>query len=208
MKQIVTLNIDGKEVKAEEGMTILEAAKQADVEIPTLCHHEELEPYGACRICSVEIERRGRNRTVAACCYPVEENLKVITRSPKIDKMRKTIIELAAVTAGEDVAGRMRELASEYNADLSRFRSNISIEPTKCILCGLCVRRCTEANWDSAIGFVGRGIYRRIVLFPDKAGICSTCNYCRYVCPTGRTCSASGPDPAFPKIDDALAGRK
>lgn len=204
----VNLKIDDKEVKAEEGTTILEAAKQAGIDIPTLCYHEGLDTYGVCRICNVEIERRGRYQMVAACCYPVEEGLKTRTRSPKIDKIRKTIIELAAVMAGEDVASRMRVLASEYDADLSRFRSRVPLESTKCILCGLCVRRCIEANWDSAIGFVGRGIYRRIVLLPEKAGICSTCNYCRDICPTGRTCSAFGPDPPFTKIDDALAGRK
>lgn len=208
MVKTFTLKIDDKEVKAKEGMTILEAAEQAGVEIPTLCYHEGLEPYGACRICSVEIEKRGRSRTIAACCYPVEEGLKVRTRSPKIDKIRKTIIELAAVTAGENIAGKMRALASEYNADLSRFRSRVPVEPTKCILCGLCIRRCIEANWDSAIGFAGRGVNRRVVLFPEKAGLCSTCNYCYAVCPTGRISSAFGPDPPFPHVDDVLAGRK
>ncbi|MFQ5821950.1 MAG: 2Fe-2S iron-sulfur cluster-binding protein [Candidatus Heimdallarchaeota archaeon] len=207
MKKIITLQIDDKEVKAEEGITVLEAAKQAGVEIPTLCYLEGLEPYGACRICSVEIEKRGRTRVAAACCYPVEEGLKVRTRSPKIDKIRKTIIELAAITAGEDVAGKMRALTSEYNADLSRFKSKVSVEPTMCILCGICVRRCIEANWDSAIGFAGRGIYRRVVRFPEKAGICLICNYCSVVCPTGRIPS-TGPDPPFPFIDDVLAGRK
>ena len=208
MKKIITLQIDDKEVKVEQGITILEAAQQAGVEIPTLCYYEGLEPYGACRICSVEIERRGRAQVVAACCYPVEEELKVRTKSPKIAKIRKTILELAATSAGEDVASKMRALASEYNADLSRFRSKVTVPPTKCILCGLCVRRCIEANWDSAIGFVGRGTYRCIALSPEKAGLCSICNYCRDVCPTGRICSAFGPDPPFPRIDDVLAGRK
>ncbi len=207
MVKTITLRIDDKEVEATEGMTILEAAKKLGVEIPTLCHYEELEPYGACRICSVEVERRGGSRIVAACCYPVEEGLKVRTRSPKIDKIRKTIIELAAVTVGEDIAGKMRELADEYNADISRFRSKVQIESTKCILCGLCVRRCVEAIWDSAIGFVGRGVTRQIAIFPEKSAICSVCNYCYVVCPTGRITS-TGPNPPFPSVDDVLAGRK
>jgi len=208
MTKTIALKIDDKDVKAEEGTTILEAAKQVDIEIPTLCYYEGLESYGACRMCSVEIEIRERSRIVAACCYPVEEGLKVITRSRKIDKIRRTIIELAAVTAGEDAAGKVRSLASEYNADLSRFRSRVQVEPTKCILCGLCVRRCIEATCDSAIGFVGRGVNRLVVLFPEKAGICSICNYCRDICPTGRTCSPFGPDPPFPRVDDVLVGRK
>jgi len=206
--KIVSLKINSKDIKAEEGTTILEAAKLVGIEIPTLCHYEGLEPYGACRVCSVEIEKKGRSSIVAACCYPVEEGLRVITRSLRIDKLRKTIIELAAVMAGEDATGKIRSLASEYDADLSRFRSRVPMEPIKCILCGLCVRRCIEANWDSAIGFAGRGVNRRVVLFPEKAGICSTCNYCYVVCPTGRISSAYGPDPPFPFIDDVLAGRK
>jgi bidirectional [NiFe] hydrogenase diaphorase subunit len=132
--------------------------------------------------------------------------LKVITRSPKIDKIRKTVLELAAVSAGED-AGKLRTLASEYNADLSRFKSRVPMRPKKCILCGLCVRRCAEANWDSAIGFIGRGINRRVVIFPEKEGICSNCNYCYVVCPTGRITSTYI-DPPFPHVDDVLAGRK
>jgi len=205
---VITLKIDGKEVKAKEDMTILEAAKQAGIEIPTLCYHEGLEPYGACRICSVEIKRKGRAQVVASCCYPVEEGLEVITKSPKINKLRKILLELAAASAGEDVSGKMRALASEYSANLSRFRPLLpEIEPTRCILCGLCVRRCIEANWDSAIGFVGRGVNRRVAIFPEKEKLCLTCNYCRDVCPTGRTCSVYGPSPPFPRMDDIIAGR-
>ncbi|MGB6681837.1 MAG: 2Fe-2S iron-sulfur cluster-binding protein [Candidatus Bathyarchaeia archaeon] len=203
----LTLKIDGKEIEAEEDMTILEAAEKLGIQIPTLCHHKKLEPYGACRICSVEIETRGKSRIVAACCYPVKNDLNVTTRSPKIDKIRKTILELAAVTAGEDAMGEMRKLASEYDADLSHLRSKTPIEPTKCILCGLCVRRCIEATWDSVIGFVGRGPKRQITLYPEKASICTVCDYCHDVCPTGRITS-TGPDPPFPQIDDILAGRE
>ena len=172
MKKIVTLKINNKDIRAEEGMPILEVAKLSGIEIPTLCYHEGLESYGACRVCSVEIEKGGKSQIVAACCYPVEEGLNIRTRSPTIDKIRKTIIELAYVMAGEDVGGKMKALASEYNANPSRFKLSTSIEPTKCILCELCVRRCVEANWDSAIGFVGRGTDRRIVLFPEKSATC------------------------------------
>jgi len=203
----LTLKIDGKEVEAEEDMTILEAAEKLGIQIPTLCHHENLEPYGACRICSVEIEAKGKTMIVASCCYPVKRDLNVITRSSKIDKIRKTILELAAVTAGEDAMGEMRKLASEYNADLSLLRSKTSIVPTKCILCGLCVRRCSEATWDSVIGFIGRGTKRQITLYPEKASICAICDYCHDVCPTGKITS-TGPDPPFPQIDDILAGRE
>ena len=103
--------------------------------------------------------------------------------------------------------GEMRQLASEYNADLSLLRSKTLIEPTKCILCGLCVRRCSEATWDSVIGFIGRGTKRQIALYPEKASICAVCDYCHDVCPTGKITS-TGPDPPFPQIDDILAGRE
>lgn len=207
MKKTIILQIDDKEVKAEEGMTILDASKLAGVEIPTLCHSDGLEPYGGCRFCSVEIEKRGRMQVVASCCYPIEEGLKVKTKSPKISQLRKTILELAATSAGEDVSSKMRAYANEYNADLSRFRAHGPEIPTKCILCGLCVRRCSEASWDGAIGFVGRGVYRDIALLPGKSE-CINCNYCRDVCPTGRACSTTGTHPPFPKVTDILAGRK
>ncbi len=203
----LTLKIDGKDVEANEDMTILEAAEKLGIKIPTLCHHKNLEPYGACRICSVEIETRGKTKIVASCCYPVKKNLNVTTRSPKIDKIRKTILELAAVSAGEDVMGEMRKLASEYNADLSLLRSKTPIEPTKCILCGLCVRRCVEATWDSVIGFIGRGTQRQITIYPEKTSICAVCDYCHDICPTGKITS-TGPQPPFPQIDDVLAGRE
>jgi bidirectional [NiFe] hydrogenase diaphorase subunit len=209
MNKVVTLLIDDKEIKAKEGTTILEAAKHAGVEIPTLCYYEGLEPYGACRFCSVEIEKGGRAKVVASCCYLVDEGLNVKTKSPKIAKMRKTIIELAAVRAGEDLSGKIMALASEYNADLSRFRLKKPALEKKCILCGLCVRRCAEANWESAIGFIGRGTNRRIALFPmPAAGLCSSCHYCADVCPTGRITTGSGPHPPFPRVDDVIAGRE
>ena len=191
----------------EKGVTILEAAKKVDIEIPTLCHHQGLEPYGACRICIVEIiKKSGRSQTVAACSFPVVEGLKIKTRSPKIDKIRRTILELASASAGENV-GKLRAMASEYNADLSRFRSIITVEPTKCILCGICVRRCIEANGDGAIGFISRGINRRIVRFPENDKLCSNCNYCYKSCPTGRITSTYT-SPRFPYIGDVFAGRK
>ncbi|NQT55239.1 MAG: (2Fe-2S)-binding protein, partial [Desulfobacteraceae bacterium] len=93
MSEII-LQIDGKEVKATEGMTVLEAAQSADIFIPTLCHHEKLEPYGGCRICTVEVEVRGWTRLVVSCVYPVADNLVVRTRSEKIDRIRKMILEL------------------------------------------------------------------------------------------------------------------
>ncbi len=184
----VTLQIDGKEVKAREGMTILEAAKEAGIEIPALCYHDKLEPYGACRVCSVEVERKGRVRIVVSCGYPVEEGLIVRTRSPRVDRIRKVLIELIAPTTMVDgeVAGEIKKLAKEYGADIHRFESRFRTVPTRCILCGKCVRYCDEVVGEHAIGFVGRGIERRVVFFPEEARACLTCQACFNLCPTGK----------------------
>ncbi len=94
----ILVNIDGREVEAPAGMTVLEAAKQAGVAIPTLCNHEKLEPYGGCRLCTVEAEIRGRSKLVASCLYPVEKDLIVKTRTAQVDKIRKVFIGAAAGT--------------------------------------------------------------------------------------------------------------
>jgi len=175
----ILLQIDGREVKAEEGMTILEAAQSAGIFIPTLCHHEKLEPYGACRICTVEVETRGRTNLVVACVYPVENNLVVRTRSEKVDKTRKVLLELMLAHAPDSPT--LQELAREYGADESRFEK----EPSFCILCGLCVRYCAEVKKKNAIGFVDRGIKREIMFIPEIASReCWDCKECFPLCPT------------------------
>lgn len=175
----ITLQIDGREVKAEEGMTILEAAQSAGIYIPTLCHHEKLEPYGACRICTVEIEARGRTNLVAACLYPVEQNLVVRTRSERVDKTRKVLLELMLAHAPD--AAELQDLAREYGADKARFEKESSF----CILCGLCVRYCAEVKKKNAIGFVDRGTRREVIFIPEIASKeCWDCKECFPLCPT------------------------
>jgi len=175
----ITLQIDGREVKAEEGMTILEAAQSAGIFIPTLCHHEKLEPYGACRICTVEIEARGRTNLVAACLYPVEQNLVVRTRSERVDKTRKVLLELMLAHAPD--AAELQDLAQEYGANKARFEKESSF----CILCGLCVRYCAEVKKKNAIGFVDRGTRREVIFIPEIASKeCEDCKECFPLCPT------------------------
>ncbi|NWF78292.1 MAG: (2Fe-2S)-binding protein [Chloroflexi bacterium] len=175
----ITLQIDGKEVKARDGMTILEAAQSAGIFIPTLCHHEKLEPYGACRICTVEVETRGRTNLVAACLYPVEKNLVVRTRSKKVDKIRKMLLELMLAHAPD--APKLQDLAREYGADKARFEK----EPSFCILCGLCVRYCAEVKKKNAIGFIDRGTRREISFISEIAAKeCWNCKECFPLCPT------------------------
>ena len=175
----ILLQIDGREVGAKEGMTILEAAQSAGISIPTLCHHEKLEPYGACRICSVEVEVRGWTRLVAACVYPVEQDLVVRTRSEKIDRIRKMILELLLAHAPD--SPQLLDLAQEYGADKDRFEKEASF----CIHCGLCVRYCAEVKKKYAVGFVDRGTRKEICFIPEIAAKeCWNCKECFPLCPT------------------------
>ena len=175
----IQFEIDGKEVKAAEGMTILEAAQSAGIFIPTLCHHEKLEPYGGCRICMVEVEERGWTNLVVSCVYPVEENLIVRTRSEKIDKIRKIILELQLCHAPD--SPQLLEFAKEYGADKNRFEKEASF----CIHCGLCVRYCAEVKKKHAVGFVDRGIRKEISFIPELASKeCWDCKECFPLCPT------------------------
>ncbi|MDF9407187.1 2Fe-2S iron-sulfur cluster-binding protein [Pelotomaculum isophthalicicum JI] len=175
----IVLQIDGVEVAAKEGMTVLEAAQKAGIYIPTLCHHEKLEPYGACRLCLVELESRGRSRLVVSCLYPVEKGLVVKTRSEKVDRVRKMILELLLSHAPD--AFELQDLAKEYGADKYRFEK----EPSFCVHCGLCVRYCAEVKKKEAIGFVNRGTKREISFIPEIASKeCWNCKECFPLCPT------------------------
>jgi len=175
----ILLQIDGKKVEAREGMSVLEAAQSAGISIPTLCHHEKLEPYGGCRICSVEVEDRGWTKLVVSCVYPVEQDLVVRTRSEKIDKTRKMILELLLAHAPDSVA--LVDLAQEYGADKDRFEKEASF----CIHCGLCVRYCAEVKKKNAVGFVDRGTRREISFIPEIASKeCWNCKECFPLCPT------------------------
>jgi NADH dehydrogenase/NADH:ubiquinone oxidoreductase subunit G len=175
----ILINIDGKEVKTKEGMTVLEAARSAGISIPTLCHHEKLEPYGACRLCIVELDMRGWKKLVVSCLYPVAKDLVVTTRSEKIDRIRKTILELLLAHAPD--AFDLQDLANEYGADRDRFEKEASF----CIHCGLCVRYCAEIKKKYAVGFVNRGANREISFIPEVASKeCWNCKECFPLCPT------------------------
>src|SRR3989337_1080158 len=118
----ILLQIDGKEIRAKEGMTLLEAARSAGILIPTLCHHEKLEPYGGCRLCMVEVELRGRKNYVLSCLYPVARDLVVLTRSERVDKIRRVILE--ELLAHAPNSPELVRLAQEYRADRDRFEKD------------------------------------------------------------------------------------
>ena len=173
------LKIDGKEVKANKGMTVLEAAQKAGIHIPTLCHHENLEPYGGCRLCMVEVEKGGRTSLVVSCVYPVAKDLIVRTRTEKVDRIRKMILELLLAHAPD--AFKLQDLAKEYGVDKNRFEKEASF----CIHCGLCVRYCAEVKRKNAVGFIDRGIRKEISFIPEIAlKECWDCKECFPLCPT------------------------
>jgi NADH dehydrogenase/NADH:ubiquinone oxidoreductase subunit G len=175
----IHLEIDGKQVSAREGMTLLEAAHSVGVSIPTLCHHEKLIPYGGCRLCMVEVEVRGWTKLVVSCVYEVEKDLIVTTRSEKIDKIRKNLLELLFAHAPDSPL--IEEMAEEYGADKNRFEQDASF----CIHCGLCVRYCAEVVGKHAVGFIDRGIRKEISFIPEIAAKeCNDCKECFPLCPT------------------------
>jgi bidirectional [NiFe] hydrogenase diaphorase subunit len=175
----IPLQIDGKETTVAAGTTVLQAAQQIGVAIPTLCHHPELEDYGGCRLCMVEVESRGRTNYVVSCLYPVERGLVVRTRSDKLDKIRRVIIEELMAHAPD--APELVRLAYEYGADRNRFEKDASF----CILCGLCVRYCAEVKGEHAVGFIENGPRREINFIAERAAkACWGCQECFAICPT------------------------
>lgn len=175
----ILLQIDGKQVRGKEGMTLLEAAQDAGISIPKLCHHEKLLPFGGCRLCIVEVESGSSAKLVVSCVYPVEENLVIRTRSEKLDRIRKTLLELLLAHAPN--SPQLQDLAKEYRADKNRFDKEASF----CIHCGLCVRYCAEVKKLNAVGFVDRGIDKEICFIPEIAAKeCRNCMECFPLCPT------------------------
>jgi bidirectional [NiFe] hydrogenase diaphorase subunit len=193
----IKMEIDGKEVKAYDNMTVLQAARMAGIDIPTLCSNEKLAPYGGCRLCLVELTRNNRTRLVASCVYPVEEGLVIKTDTERLRKIRRMLLELILPLSP---TGPVIALAETYGLKRSRFTA----EQSNCVLCGLCVRYCAEIKKANAVGFTGRGIDRKAEYIPDVASkVCSTCRECWSLCPSGKvamdTDGASFPNPDWEK---------
>ncbi len=176
---MIKFTLNGTEVSVEKGTTLLEAANFYGIEIPTLCYDEGLTPYGACRLCLVEIGEPGRSRLVSSCTYRVREGMIVRTHSERVVKSRKMLIELYLATCPSSKV--IQDLASNYHVTSVRFRP----KNEDCILCGLCVRMCDEQMQAKAISFINRG-GRRLVSTPfeRKSEDCRLCGACMYICPT------------------------
>ncbi len=189
---MINLTINGLHVSVEEGSTLLEAAQFLGFPIPTLCHMEGLSPYGACRLCVVEIGNEPNTKLVSSCTYPAEEGLKVRTASERVLRARRMIIELLLSTCPQSKV--IQDLASKFNVRRQRFHQ----EYEDCILCGLCVRMCEEQMMAHAIGFRGRGEKRSIgTPFDIKSDVCRLCGGCIYVCPACQLrCTYTEPEKA------------
>ena len=190
---MIELTINDVKVSVEEGTTLLEAARFMGFPIPTLCYMEGLSPYGACRLCLVEIGEGARSRLVTSCTYPAETGLHVRTASSRVIRARKMVLELLLASCPQSKV--IQDLASAYDVRQQRFKQ----EHDDCILCGLCVRMCEEQMMAKAIGFRGRGETRSIgTPFDIKSENCRVCGGCIYVCPACQLrCTYNEPEKAI-----------
>ena len=190
---MVTLFINGLEVSVEEGTTLLEASRFYGFPIPTLCHMDGLSPYGACRLCIVEIGEGPKAKLVTSCTYPALEGLHIRTASSRVIKARKMILELLLASCPQSKI--IQDLASAYDIRQQRFRQ----EYEECILCGRCIRMCEEQMMAKAIGFRGRGGKRSIgVPFDRYSEVCRLCGACMNVCPACQLrCTYTEPEKAI-----------
>jgi heterodisulfide reductase subunit A len=179
---MVSLTIDGRPVEVAENTTLLKAAEELNIRIPTLCYHPLMEPYAACRVCVVEVIHGGHSELMTACNTQVREGLDVKTESPRAVEARSLNLELLMAQA--PAAQVVRDLAAEFGIKESRFP--VRDGDNKCILCGMCVRACEEVAGASAISFVSRGIDRLVTVpFERRADDCILCGACAHFCPTG-----------------------
>ena len=190
---MISFTLNGLDVSVEEGTTLLEAAKFYGFPIPTLCHMEGLSPYGACRLCVVEVGREPNSKLVTSCTYRVEEGSYVRTATARVLRARKMILELLLASCPQSKV--IQDLAAAHEIRQQRFRQ----EHEDCILCGLCVRMCEEQMMAKAIGFRGRGENRSLgTPFDIKSEECRLCGACMYVCPACTLrCTYTEPDKAI-----------
>ncbi len=186
---MIEMTIDGLDVQVEEGSSILDVAQFYGIPVPTLCHHDGLTDYGACRLCIVEIGKGDNTKLVSSCTYPAELGLFVRTNSKRVVEARKVLVELLLAMCPSSKT--IQDLAAAMEVTKVRFK----VEQGDCVLCGLCVRMCAEQMDAKAIGFVNRGKDRKITTpFDIKSDVCRTCGACIYICPACELrCQGPGP---------------
>ncbi len=181
----IEVEIDGKKKEVEKGTTILEAASELGIDIPTLCYHPNLSTYSACRMCAVKItDGEGKEDIVTSCNYPIKEEIEVETHSEEVEGIREMLIEFLLARCPNDE--KIREIARKYGIKEPRLLLE-DVEET-CILCGLCARVCNEIVKTSAIDFTNRGVAREVdAPFNSFSEECIGCGTCAMVCPTPAT---------------------
>jgi heterodisulfide reductase subunit A len=176
----IKLKINGIETEAQDRTPILNIAEKLGIRIPTLCHHPILEPYGVCRICTVEVRVGRRVRMVTACNYPATNGIEVLTDSDRVRRDRRMILEWFMSRCGHVPV--IEKLAAEYGITEPRFGRG----DEDCILCGLCVRVCSDIVGANVLGFFNRGTTRYVgTAYGETSDKCIACGACAYVCPTG-----------------------
>ena len=197
--------MNGSQITAQEGMTILEVAQENGIDIPTLCYRPELPPIGACRICVVEVE--GSRTLVGSCHTPIAPGMVIQTHSPKVLETRRAIVELLLAShCGScfmcDKANicELRKIAADLEVGLPRFQvrkryySVEDVSPyvvrdlSKCILCRRCVRACSEIAKHNVFSIAYRGFNSKVVVDLDQPldrDVCRDCDVCISLCPTG-----------------------
>lgn len=220
---MVNLTINGKQIQAEQGTTILEAARAAGIYIPTLCYHPELRPEGACRLCMVEAS--GARSLVASCVYPVSEGMVVKTNTANVREARKTVIELLLANHPKDCLScqksgdcELQKIAADLGLRKIRFEggetkahtidcSNPSLvrDQEKCILCGRCIRICRDVQGMDVYSFAGRGFNTIVSTAFEhdlKDAACTYCGQCASVCPTGAIVEKDDTEQVWQAIND------
>jgi len=178
---VIELTINGKKGEFEEGKRLLECIESAGIKIPTLCYHKALTPYGACRLCVVEVTQNDRTTIQTSCTYPAINNLIVNTNTERVIRSRKMILELLLARCPDSKA--IQQIADEYGVKETRFEK----KNEDCFLCGLCVRMCNQRMGISAINFVNRGPHKKVSPpFDATSDVCQTCGACAFICPTER----------------------
>jgi NADH dehydrogenase/NADH:ubiquinone oxidoreductase subunit G len=176
----IQIIIDGHMVQVDEGTTVLNAARKADIVIPTLCYHEALKPYGSCRLCMVEIVQNKQRRLVTSCNSPADTGMEVFTDTDRVRQVRRNIVELLLARCPEVP---MIQTMARRGIEKTGFKK---IELKECILCGLCVRFCEEVVGAAAIGLSNRGTEREVTTpFKSSSDTCIGCGSCTYICPAG-----------------------
>lgn len=178
---MLNITIDGKSVQAREGSNVLQKIRDLKIDMPTLCYHEELASFGACRLCTVEVKASGKWKLATSCDLPVTDGLEIRTASDKAVEARKLAAELLYFQYPTTAA--VRNIAKKLGVAVEAAAA----EGHDCILCGLCVRTCKEIVGVSALNFQDRGLGRDVDVpkIEFKAGNCIGCGSCAFVCPTG-----------------------